>query len=265
METKEKVIVGCCMAACLLAGAGAEWVIQNSATLPAADGDGAEGELTASGTVKEVVTVKDKASEAEAEALRKQVSDLKRQLAAAGKTPAPEQPEGGQPPQGNNDGNRQSFRERMEQFKKDHPEQYAEMQKRREEFRQQMNQRAQDRATFLTSIDTRNFTAEQKDNHEKYLAALSKVEELRDQMQQAEPGTETQEQGHQMWDAMRQLGALSQTERDTLLTVAAQAAGYNGSEASEFVDQIKTIYDTTSGGFERHGPPGGGHGPGGGR
>ena len=62
------------------------------------------------------------------------------------------------------------------------PEQKAEWEKRRTEFLQQMQQRATERTDFLTSLDTANMNEKQRANHEKLLASVSRMNELRNAM-----------------------------------------------------------------------------------
>ena len=154
---------------------------------------------------------------------------------------------------------RDDFRQRMEQLKKEHPEQYAEMEKRREEFRQRMEQEKQAKADFLSSVDLQAMTDVQKANHEKLLETLAKIEALR--AQAGQPGSENDATRQAMGETMGELSALYAQERECLLQQAAYAAGYEGSDATKFVDYIQaTIQSTSMQGFG--GPPGGGPPPG---
>ena len=158
---------------------------------------------------------------------------------------------------------RDEFRQRMEQLKKEHPDQYAEMEKRRDEFRQRVEQEKQAKADFLSSVGTQAMTEAQKANHEKLLETLAKIDALRAQQEQSrgEPGSETDQATRQaMGQTMAELGSLYEQEREYLLQQAAYAAGYEGSDAASFVDYIQTAVQSTSmQGFG--GPPGGGGPP----
>ena len=154
---------------------------------------------------------------------------------------------------------RDDFRQRMEQLKKEHPEQYAEMEKRREEFRQRMEQEKQAKADFLSSVDVQTLTEAQKANHERLLETLAKIEALR--AQAGQPGSENDATRQAMGETMGELGALYAQERECLLQQAAYAAGYEGSDATKFVDYIQAaVQSTTMQGLG--GPPGGGPPPG---
>jgi len=160
----------------------------------------------------------------------------------------------------------QSFAERLERLKTENPEQYAEFQKRRDEERQSREQRAQQRASFLESVDTSNMTDEQRENHERLVATLAKLNEYRTLMEQ--PGFErTPEMREEMGAAFASLGELYSAERRYLLEETARAVGYEGGGVAEFADHVQQIIDnTTMSGFGRRGGDGrGGGSPGGGR
>lgn len=123
---------------------------------------------------------------------------------------------------------REEFRKRMEQLKKENAEPFAEREKRRE-------------------------------NHEKLLATLAKIDALRAQRERAgaEPGGEADATFQQaLRESLTELGTLYERERAYLLEQAA-AAGYEGEDAAGFVDAIQqTIQSTTMQGFGP-GAPGG--------
>ena len=79
---------------------------------------------------------------------------------------------------GEDRGRRRSWEERMEEMRRENPEQYAEMQQRREEFRQSMERRARDREDFLDAVDVAGMTPEQRQNHEQLLATVARVNTL---------------------------------------------------------------------------------------
>lgn len=202
-----------------------------------------------------VVKVRDGAAEREATALRKRVAELERALAertvevVQKPTPVTEEPTlRAERPR------RQPWDDRMAQMKKDDPVQYEEMQKRREEFRQNMEQRAKDRADFLDSVDVKNMSAPQRENHEKLLATVARVNEL--MALAGTPGAEnTHDLRHEMGEAMASLGDLYGEERRYLFEETAKAVGYEGAEVSVFAEHMQTIIDNTTlmSGFGRHG------------
>lgn len=210
------------------------------------------------------VTVEDPALKSSAEALRIRVHDLEDALAERdaelARLKQEKQAGAGSPgrPPGRDD-----FRKRMEQLKKENPEQYAEMEKRREEFRQRLERQEQNRNDFFASINTQSMTDAQRENHEKLIAALAKIDALRAQREQAgaQPGSEADAALRQsMRDSMMELGALYEQERVYLLEQAASAAGYQGDDAANFVEYIQQAVQSTT---MQGGPGGPGGVPGG--
>jgi len=238
---------------CLVVGAGLERARQALTVPETAPETRLEGRARLTPTVR-TVTVTNSASERAANAaLRRRIAELEQALAARAAKPEPvavarQEQAREEPPR------RPSFMERMEQLKAEKPEEYAEMQKRREEFRQSMEQRAQDRAAFIAAVDTKNMSDEQRENHEKLQQAVARVNELMALMGQpdAERGADMR---HEMGDAMRQLGELYGSERRYLFEETARAVGYEGDQASEFADHMQTIIENTSmvPGFGRRG------------
>ena len=240
---------------CLIVGAGIERVRQ-AVMMPVASPESpAEEHDRFTPTVRTVVVTNSAAERAVSEALRLRVAELEKALAAR-EAAAPLQETKPSEKAPEERPARQSFTERLEQMKKDNPEQYAEEVKRREEFRQNMEQRAQDRAEFIAAVDTRNMNDEQRENHTKLLATVARANELMAQMGQ--PGVErTPEMRQEMGEVMSSLGDLYSTERRYLLEETARTVGYDGSQVSEFADQMQAIVDNTTmprrGG--RGGPP----------
>ncbi len=234
------VVVG--ILVCILAGAGIEHVRQVLTTVPAEEPDQAEafGRPSKEVVTPRTVVVKDEAAERAAAELRKRVAELEAALAErVPEPPKPQEEAQAAPPR------RQSFNDRMEQMKKDDPAQYAEMQKRREEFRQNMEQRVQERADFIAAVDTKNMNDAQKENHAKLVETVALANELMAQMSQ--PGVErTPEMRQQMGETMAALGELYGAERSYLLEETARAAGYQGAQASEFASQVQSIIDNTT-------------------
>ena len=243
--------------ACVLAGAGVEHVRQALTTVPADEPEPPEAVLRPAKEVAapRTVVVKDDAAEREAAALRRRVAELERALAErVPEPPKPQEEAQAERPR------RQSFEERMEQMKSENPEQYAEMQKRREEFRQSMEQRVQDRVDFLSAVETKNMNDAQKENHARLVETVARVNELMAQM--AQPGAErTPEMRQQMGEAMGSLNELYGQERQYLLEETGRAVGYQGAQATEFATALQTIIDNTTMPSFGHGGRGGGGQP----
>lgn len=194
---------------------------------------------------------------------KRQIENLKRQLADAGKPVSDQEPK--QPKIVKDD--KKDVGEQVRDFVKKSltPEQQAEIAAQRDAFRQQMEQRVNERNDFLSSVDTRNMNAAQRENHDKLLASVNRMNELRtaimDPKAQAAPELrkEMHDLGHSMDD-------LYQEERKTLLETTGRSLGYTGDQAQLFAGQIQSIYDNTSSsrgmmwasmGGGRHGSSGG--------
>ena len=242
MNLKQGLWVGLGMVFCVCVGIGMEhvrlWLFVPELAEPVAT------EIQTAEKVRpRVVTVRDESAVRDAEALRKRVAELEKALterdsAKAAIPPAQETAVSEERPR------RQSWKDRMEQLKKDNPAQYAEMQKRREEFRQGMEQREMDRADFLAAVDVKNMTSLQRENHEKLLATVARVNELMAQM--GEPGSENSAVRQEMGATMGLLHDLYGQERSYLLEATAKSIGYEGDEATAFAEQIQTIIDNTT-------------------
>lgn len=127
------------------------------------------------------------------------------------------------------------------------PEQQAEIAAQRDAFRQQMEQRVIERNEFLASVDTRNMNAAQRENHDKLLASVNRMNELRAAIMdpKAQGATEMRKEMHDLGHSMDDL---YQEERKTLLEAAGKTLGYTGDQAQLFAGQIQSIYDNTSSG-----------------
>ena len=194
---------------------------------------------------------------------KRQIEDLKRQLADAGKPVSGQEPK---QPKFVKEDKKDAGEQVREFFKKSlTPEQQAEIAAQRDAFRQQMEQRVNERSDFLASVDTRNMNPAQRENHDKLLASVNRMNELRaaimDPKAQAAPELrkEMHDLGHSMDD-------LYQEERKTLLETTGRSLGYTGDQAILFRDSINSIYDNTSSsrgmmwasmGGGRHGSSGG--------
>ncbi len=160
---------------------------------------------------------------------------------------------------------RMSRRERLEQLKREDPERYAEMEKRRREFQENMRQALDRRDDFLGAIDLSLLTPEQQEMHAQFVDALAAqqaaIDALNARMEAGEAPTE--EERRAMREAMRQVRGLQDAERDALLSAVAVSMGLSeGEETEAFIGVVKEVYDST--GMMpplRMGPPGGGQPP----
>ena len=195
-----------------------------------------------------IVKVIDEGAAYEAELLRRQVDELQRALATRRTTEAAAPMlEAAQdaPPD----------RRRGRQQPEITPEQREEMAARREEFRQRAEQAVTDRIDFLANLDTRTMTAPHRENHEKLIAAIARMNELSANAMDM-LNAERQPDRQEMMELAQNMGDLYEKERGYLLE------GLLGSP--QLTDQVNQIYDNTSMprgmGMMFGGGPGGGRG-----
>ena len=153
---------------------------------------------------------------------------------------------------------REGFRERMERFKTENPEQYAEMQRGINEFRERMHTDNQNRYTFFESIDTGKMTAEQKKNHDSLLNAIAVRDAYMDRMGPDSENPLSDDERREFFESMRSIGGLMEQERRYILEEAGRVYGEDG---AVFADYIQQVYENTSMGFRGMGgmrPPEGG-------
>lgn len=198
-------------------------------------------------------------------ALRARIKELEARLAQAqtakSEVRIDERPEGER--LGGRDGrpSREEMRANFEKWKKENPEEFAKMEKRRQEFMQRRAERAQSKLDFLSSIDTSGMSRKAKETHENLQSLIAQREELEAQMHGEEV---TDDQRDEIFRQMREtdhaIREASEQERENLLRQTAEALGFSGAEATEIVDTVSEIYEATSNGFGRGpgGPPPGG-------
>ena len=182
--------------------------------------------------------------QAENAALKTQLDNLRAELAklqAAAEAPAPE-PAAEEPPR------RMTRQERMEQLKRENPERYAEMERRRQEFQARMEEFQTRRDDFFANIDLELLTPTQQEMHFQYTEALAKQQAAIDRMRAlAESGEEaTEEDRAAIRESFRLVRGLQGAERDALLSAVATSMGLQAGEETEtFVGVIKEVYDFT--------------------
>ena len=182
--------------------------------------------------------------QAENAALKTQLDNLRAELAklqAAAEAAAPE-PAAEEPPR------RMTRQERMEQLKRENPERYAEMERRRQEFQARMEEFQTRRDDFFANIDLELLTPTQQEMHFQYTEALAKQQAAIDRMRAlAESGEEaTEEDRAAIRESFRLVRGLQGAERDALLSAVATSMGLQaGEETDTFINVIKEVYDFT--------------------
>ncbi len=207
--------------------------------------------------------------EAALERLRSRIQELEKQLAAQSSAQAGEEKvDVAEKRPSRREGGEGDFQARMEEWRKNNPEQYAQMTNRFAQMRAEHIQRVQNRLEVLASVNTTHMNPKQKETHARYQELLAQQTELRDALRPGS-GTEMNEQQRnkareRLHSLDQQVSRLANEERNTLLTQTALNYGVKGANAKEAVETIKAIYQATEG--EWGGGRGwGGRGPGGGR
>ncbi len=151
---------------------------------------------------------------------------------------------------------RLSWRERMEEMKKNDPERYKEEMARREQFRQAILQARSERADFLGSIDTALLSAEGRKTHARFTEALARQAELEERMRAAvEAGEQPSEElGAAMRENWQTLRETRDSERVELLDAIAKSMGLAGSDVEDFRKLVDDVYDATGHGGPRRLP-----------
>ncbi|QBG47486.1 hypothetical protein EGM51_08815 [Verrucomicrobia bacterium S94] len=195
------------------------------AAVPDASREPAVIYLTGSGDTNEMMTLKSQLAEKEALLAEFQSST-------------------NHPAQRNRD-NRPSFEERMAQMKKENPEGYAEMIRRREERSSQMRYNLAERTATFLDIDTSSMTEEERTNHEQLIANMAKIWEMTALFQDPEAAPD-RESMREMMEAVRDTRPLLEAEREVMFKQLGSDLGYEGEDAEAFASYIAEIYEATT-------------------
>ena len=149
-----------------------------------------------------------------------------------------------------------SGRERLEELKKRDPERFAQVTNRLAKMHRERKSRQEARVSFLSSVNTSNMSAQDKETHDEYQELLARREALEEQMHQPDI---TDDARHELMDEMReidhQMRTLGGSERKVLLNGVAQAIGMQGDAATELVETVSDVFEATAAGGGPPGPP----------
>lgn len=196
--------------------------------------------------------VADKGDEATVKALRHRIAELERLLAEkdgkseivisnavaeAAKMRPPEPP-------------RQSWRERMEEMRKNAPERYTQMTNRFTQWRRDQEARARDKIDFLSSIDTSRMSADARKTHRDLQALIVRREELGARLQDEDLSDDDRGKlMRELGDSHRELMRLNGEERKNLFDETAKGLGFTGADAKEFTATIQEVIEATDSGW----------------
>ena len=148
--------------------------------------------------------------------------------------------------------------ERVEKFKRERPDEFAALQRRRESIRAARKAAAADRQDFLDSIDVSYLTEEQRKTHVAYADALAARQEARERMAAARRtgAAISDEDRAQLQAAERVIREQGEAERAALFEAAARSVGVEGAEdLKRFRETISAIFEVTrepESGFRHH-------------
>lgn len=140
-----------------------------------------------------------------------------------------------------------THRERMEQMRRENPEQYQQMTNNMARWRQAGYDRAVGRLDTLASVDVSGWSQEAQATHQEYQGLLARREELFEMLRPENEDEESRQAAH---DELRQvfgrLNQLAGAERDNLLVETANGFGLKGKDRKELVETVKAVFDVTS-------------------
>ena len=152
------------------------------------------------------------------------------------------------------------FHADMERLKKEEPERYTQITNSMAQFRRHRLERAQSKIDFLSSIDTSRMSPAMLKVHSDLQDMIEKREAVEEKMRGFMDMTEEErrEAFQEIGEIDGKIRELSRAERDNLLVQTAEALGFQGDDAAEIIDTVKSIYEATDSGWGWGGPGGGG-------
>ena len=150
------------------------------------------------------------------------------------------------------------FRADMERIRKEEPERYAQITNSMAQFRRHRLERAQSKIDFLSSIDTSRMSPAMLKVHSDLQDMIEKREAVEEKMRGFMDMTEEErrEAFQEIGEIDGRIRELNRAERDNLLVQTAEALGFQGDDAAEIIDTVKSIYEATDSGWGFGGPGG---------
>lgn len=150
------------------------------------------------------------------------------------------------------------FRADMERLRKEEPERYAQITNSMAQFRRHRLERAQSKIDFLSSIDTSRMSPAMLKVHSDLQDMIEKREAVEEKMRGFMDMTEEErrEAFQEIGEIDGRIRELNRAERDNLLVQTAEALGFQGDDAAEIIDTVKSIYEATDSGWGFGGPGG---------
>ncbi len=155
---------------------------------------------------------------------------------------------------------RESFADRMARMKEEDPEGYEERIQRRTEMREAVKYNMAERTATFMDLDTTNMSDAELETHEQLVMQMGNIWELMDQMENPEAGS-NRETMRELFTQIQEVRPLMEEERATMFRMLGEDIGYEGQDALDFAIHIDEIVSSTI--FQM--PRGGGGGGRGGR
>ncbi|MFO7535195.1 MAG: hypothetical protein R6X19_05865 [Kiritimatiellia bacterium] len=159
------------------------------------------------------------------------------------------------------DGNRgrRGREEAMEQLKLTDPQRYQEIETQRAAFQERLKTETQDKQSFLESVDISHWPADMQANHVKIMDLYARMADAA--ARTVEGAASDRDAQRRLFSQWRETRDLLQAEQEMLLFDTARQLGFEGGNADQFVEYIKTINQVTSPGglFHGRGRPPNGH------
>ena len=126
------------------------------------------------------------------------------------------------------------------------------------QFRRHRLERAQSKIDFLSSIDTSRMSPAMLKVHSDLQDMIEKREAVEEKMRGFMDMTEEErrEAFQEIGEIDGRIRELNRAERDNLLVQTAEALGFQGDDAAEIIDTVKSIYEATDSGWGFGGPGG---------
>ena len=138
--------------------------------------------------------------------------------------------------------------ERAEKFKRENPEEWERIQKRRRAMMAELKKAAEKRQNFLDTVSDEYLTAEQRKTHAAYADALAARAAARERVRKAvDEGKEPETEDFRAINrADRVIRANAENEKRALQEAAARSVGLSGEDVATFVEILKDIEDATN-------------------
>ncbi len=137
--------------------------------------------------------------------------------------------------------------ERAEKFKRENPEEWERIQKRRRAMMAELKKAVEKRQSFLDAVSDEYLTEEQRKTHAEYAEALATRAAARERVRKAvEDGKEPDSEDFRTMNrADRVIRTNAEGEKRTLQEAAARSMGFSGEDVTTFVEMLRDIEDAT--------------------